>query len=330
MVLKNGWKIYDCFPFFNELDLLEIRLNHLWDHVDYFVLVEADRTHRGKPKEFRFESNKERFLWASSKIIYIKIKLDISGRVFNSAGSYSPQDDIWRNENDQRNAILEGISSAKSEDIIMISDLDEIPSVYALQLLPKLMKISPFFCLMQKLYYHYLDLRRDDHLSLWPGTSVVLRRVLDKPQEIRNRRHTFPYLKKYAGHHFSSLGGIDSIIEKIESFAHSEYDKERYKNEDYIRECILSGRSIFRGEEGRLYGLYDVASDPSYPRFILEKRDQYQHLFFSNEKVVHNNTLSDVLVPDLEQRLDRDLLGDSLQHAITRKWRAVMRRFHLG
>lgn len=56
-----GIMIYDCFPFFNELDVLEIRLNVLYDTVDYFVITEADKTHTGRHKEYIFEQNKDRF-----------------------------------------------------------------------------------------------------------------------------------------------------------------------------------------------------------------------------------------------------------------------------
>ena len=54
-------KIYDCFNFFNELDLLEIRLNTLYDIVDYFVIIESNLTHSGEVKPFYYEDNKSRF-----------------------------------------------------------------------------------------------------------------------------------------------------------------------------------------------------------------------------------------------------------------------------
>ena len=70
--------IYDCFPFFNELDVLEIRLNVLYDIVDYFVITEADKTHTGRHKEYIFEQNKDRFAKFLDKIIYIKVNIHLT------------------------------------------------------------------------------------------------------------------------------------------------------------------------------------------------------------------------------------------------------------
>ena len=107
--------IYDCFTFFNELDLLEIRLNVLNDVVDRFVLVEAGQTHTGKPKRLLYEENKLRYSKFADKIIHVRIDSFPSGH------------DAWWNENYQRNAIMQGLKCAKDDDIVMISDLDEIP-----------------------------------------------------------------------------------------------------------------------------------------------------------------------------------------------------------
>ena len=114
--------IYDCFPFFNELDVLDIRLHVLNDVVDKFVIVEASFTHTGNPKDFIFEQNKGRFADFADKIIHIKLteKPDPP-----SCGI--PDERKWFLENFQRNAIVQGLSAAKPTDIIMVSDCDEIP-----------------------------------------------------------------------------------------------------------------------------------------------------------------------------------------------------------
>ena len=123
-------KIYDCFIFFNELDLLEIRLKTLDKVVDYFVLVEADKTHRGKKKPLYYEKNKKRFKRWEKKIIHIIVKdmpkIGISyGKNWkvNSILKGGP----WKLEAYQKKQIARGLKHCDNEDIIMMSDLDEIP-----------------------------------------------------------------------------------------------------------------------------------------------------------------------------------------------------------
>ena len=109
---------YDCFPFFNELDLLEIRLNVLKDVVDRFVLVEAGETHTGKTKPFCFAANRDRFAAFADRIVYRRIEKFPAGH------------GAWWNENYQRNEISKVLSEigVRDEDDILISDLDEIPN----------------------------------------------------------------------------------------------------------------------------------------------------------------------------------------------------------
>ena len=121
-------KIFDCFKFFNELELLELRFMELYDTVDYFVLVEANKTHTGKPKNYIFEENKEKFTQYLDKVIHIKI---------DDMPSYSEQD-IWTAENFQRNCIMRGlVDYAKNGDKIIISDIDEIPNTDIIKSLGK-------------------------------------------------------------------------------------------------------------------------------------------------------------------------------------------------
>ena len=111
-------KVIDCFIFYNELDMLEFRLNELNDLVDYFVLVECIKTHSNNDKELYFENNKTRFSKFLDKIIHIIVKDNIP-QTSNSMDR----------ENYQRNCIDEGIKklSLNNDDIIIIADLDEIP-----------------------------------------------------------------------------------------------------------------------------------------------------------------------------------------------------------
>ena len=112
-------KVYDCFTFYNEFELLELRLNSLYDVVDYFVIVEGTKTQSNQPKELNFPKRKDEFQKFSSKIRYI---------VFNADNiPYTGVGD-WSIEVSQRNAIMLGLPDANPEDLVFISDLDEIPA----------------------------------------------------------------------------------------------------------------------------------------------------------------------------------------------------------
>ena len=111
--------IYDCFTFFNELDLLEIRLNILYEKVDFFVIVEANKTHTGKDKPFYVQESFARFERFKEKIKYIQV-------------TDMPSGNAWTLENFQRNCIMRGLDKLADDDIVAISDLDEIinPDVF--------------------------------------------------------------------------------------------------------------------------------------------------------------------------------------------------------
>ena len=112
-------KIYDCFTFYNEFELLELRLKSLYDIVDYFVIIEANRTHTNKPKPLNLLEHKDEFKDFLPKIRYIN--LDATKVPFKGVGD-------WSIENAQRNGIMAGLADANPDDLIFISDLDEIPS----------------------------------------------------------------------------------------------------------------------------------------------------------------------------------------------------------
>ena len=117
-------KVYDCFLFYNELDILEIRLNELYDHVDYFYAVEASVTHTGRPKPLYLKEALEhtnRFDKFKSKIINIDTDLDLT----KSALVDNNIDDSWNREFIQRNYLMSVMLKASADDIILLSDVDE-------------------------------------------------------------------------------------------------------------------------------------------------------------------------------------------------------------
>jgi len=131
-------EIYDCFVFFNELELLKVRFEELYDKVDHFVLVEAKQTFCGDPKPLYFAENAECFAQYKHKIIHVVVE------EFPPPTNNLEHEDWWVRHEFQLNAALRGLESCNSDDIIMISDLDEIPHREAID------KISNFFEIRKK------------------------------------------------------------------------------------------------------------------------------------------------------------------------------------
>src|SRR4030042_3846553 len=113
-------RVYDCFTFFNELELLKLCLKEWDQHVDNFVLVEATKTHQNDPKPLYFQENKGRFKNFQEKIIHLIVD-DLPGTA-----------DPWVNEKFQRNSIMRALADCRWYDIILVSDADEIPSPAAI------------------------------------------------------------------------------------------------------------------------------------------------------------------------------------------------------
>lgn len=304
-------KIYDCFLFFNELDLLDIRLHILNSIVDYFILVEAKKTHSGKNKILYYEKNKELFKDFQNKIIHIVIdfprysttlyrlsllrnyiikkikyfmnkshkirkiksfivkRIKILSKISKINAIISP---AMKRDSYQRNAVMKGLVNVRNEDIILISDIDEIPRPEKI-----LENLGEFESLafQQKLYYFYINCLQN---QLWSGTILTTGRHLRNktPQSLRLRREEVKQIPD-GGWHFSYIGGIERIITKLKSFAHTECNKKEYTNPAYIAQKIKNGKDLFdRNEE--IFEKNFVPIDSSYPKCIFEMIKKYPYL----------------------------------------------------
>jgi beta-1,4-mannosyl-glycoprotein beta-1,4-N-acetylglucosaminyltransferase len=204
-----------------------LRLKLLNDKVDKFILVESKQTHSGIPKPAFFEQNKELFDEYSDKIINIVID------EFPSKMIYSPSEiDVpenlhihWFRENFQRNEILKGLYKLglNKNDVILISDLDEIPDPNKLDDFIEMIPEDDYCFQLQK--WCIWDFDRF-YNGLWPGTAGVRWETLLKstPQEIRKNRYSEnkQHTKEPFGWHCSWFGGTDAVMDKLRSFAHQE------------------------------------------------------------------------------------------------------------
>lgn len=247
-------QIYDCFLFFDELDLLEIRLNYLSPAVNYFVLAESTKTFSLKNKPLYFKENRERFSKFLHKMIYILVD------DFNSP-------DPWVNERNQRDSLDRGVQHVDPDDLILVSDLDEIPSREGIAKFDLSKKEMGF---RQKVYYYYLNGFVDIY---WRGTAAFL---------AKNRPKKFSSLRKLNSHtdvidpggwHFSFLGQIDRIQKKIDSFSHQEFNRPEYTDPEKLKQKIEQGKDIFNRPE---IVIQYVPIDDAYPDYILRNRERFE------------------------------------------------------
>lgn len=278
---------YDCFTFFNELDLLEIRLNVLKDVVDRFVIVEAGETHTGKPKPFYFEENRARYAAFSDRIVYLKIAKFPEGH------------NAWWNENYQRNFLIEGLKDARDEDDVLISDLDEIPDPAVVARWKGTEGIKTFH---QAYYAFYLNYRNVRNLNLTTTKMLPMKlvrgvydglRVLSNeflPEDINQgtsltkiRRRTLPRARggerilKNAGWHFTCLGGAEALVTKMRAVApHHDFDPDDPTlTPDRMAELIAKGRG-----PALKMNCFAEPLDARFPEYVRRNAAHYGRLIF--------------------------------------------------
>ena len=274
--------IYDCIPFFNELDILKLRMQILAPYVDRFVLEEASVTFSGEKKEMLFSKNREMFREFEDKIIYIAVE-------------NSPMSGVTTHERDkfQKNQLIRGMAGCKPDDIVIFSDVDEIPNPETLQEILKDFDPSKIYHLAQRMFYCFLNMEEvsGNLLSItgefpqvtrrqWLGTKicsfgnlpregiVYLREV--SPEDPRSVRVAD------GGWHFGYMGGERDVAKrigvKVQAAAHQEYNKSRYLNEAVDR--LLCGEDIF----GRNARFVQVPIDETYPKYLREHQEEYAFL----------------------------------------------------
>jgi beta-1,4-mannosyl-glycoprotein beta-1,4-N-acetylglucosaminyltransferase len=175
-------KIYDCFPFFQEIDLLDIRLHEMYDLVHRFVLVESPFTHQGNPKPLYFLENQGRFKQFADKIIH----------VVEDFSDTAP--DPWARENAQRNRISETIENVEDGDLVIVSDLDEIPCAARLPFITGPMEKKPALKYLHMRFFYYF-LNCEFREVVW-DRGFIAPACLLKPQNLSHVRLSYSRLPK--------------------------------------------------------------------------------------------------------------------------------------
>lgn len=275
--------VYDCIPFFNELDILRLRLNILDPYVDRFIIEEATVTFSGEPKELCFEKNKEMFAPFLHKITYLVVE-------------DSPKE-ATTHERDkfQKNRLAEGLEEAGDEDVILMSDVDEIPNPKVLEAILKEFDPGKVYHLAQRMFYCYLNMEEVSGKLLsitgefpgaahkkWLGTKIFSKRNIPKTGII-DIREVSPLDERSVriedgGWHFGYMGGSGEkdvskrIGVKVQAAAHQEYS-----NQDTLAEAasrLVLGQDMF----GRDAEFVRVEIDESYPEYLRKHREEYEYL----------------------------------------------------
>lgn len=244
-------KIYDCFIFFNEVELAKLRIDLLYPHVDFICIVEGKQDHRGKPRTLRFDEVLKT-LSDTRKIRYLAVDLPDYG-LGDLAASYR--------ENYQRDQLIKLLWDNESDDLIFFGDADEIPDPSIIWHAIDLTLRTP--CkLEQYLSYYAFNCRAKEK---WYGTTAARKWHFTRLTDLRNLTiASIPYIA-YAGWHASYCGDVAQIREKLESFCHADA-VDAYATEENIRACIESGNDLFARHGDYQFSWQPV--DTTYPENI--------------------------------------------------------------
>ena len=255
-------KLFDCFMYNNEDLLLELRLQTLSKFVHKFIIVESCFDHQGNKKKLTFKINN--FLIFKNKIKYI-----VLNKFPNDLSS-------WERENYNRNFIIKGLNGAKPEDYIMISDLDEIPKISNLKIFEK----RKYTAFKQKMFYYRFNLHNISEPD-WIGSKVCKKKYLKSPQWLRNQKvKKYPFWRmdkinwniiEDGGWHFSFVMSDNSIKKKIESYAHSEFNKKNYKDINNIKKNISLKKDLF----GRPFKFIKIKNQKKLPKYLLLNKKKF-------------------------------------------------------
>lgn len=284
--------IYDCFQFFNELDILKLRLHVLDPVVDKFVLCEATETFSGLEKPLYYEQNKEQFREFEAKIIHVVID--------DTPPGYSHDRDTF-----QKNAVIRGLNGCTDEDIIVFSDLDEIPKPERITEVAELIRENKnneqnrIFQLAQRMFYCYLNMEEVSGSLLarcgefegvshkqWLGTKIFSYQVAKREPLGELRWHAVRESDiriADGGWHFGYMGGSGEkdvrkrVAEKVRSAAHQEYNNKAVLST--VEDRIKDGKDIF----GREAVFIQVPIDETFPQYLREHEKEYKHLIMQKE-----------------------------------------------
>ena len=263
--------IFDCFQYFNEDHIADLRFNILDEYVDFFVVVESTVNHQGQARKLHFDKNKYKKF--QNKIVYI----EVDDTPDNIKKPHTGGESLV--EQHQRNSIMKGLNKSQDNDLIILSDVDEIPDLNKLKVFDK----NKYAVFSQKMFMYKLNLLNLNENN-WHGSKICLKKNLKSPQWLRNlkfKKYPFWRIDKQknlqiidnGGWHFAYLQDVKNISKKIKSFAHGEFNKAEIVSEKNIELKINQGEDVL----GRGYKIKKIEIDSSYPEYIINNKDKLKN-----------------------------------------------------
>lgn len=282
-------RIFDCFLYNGEIDVLRIRLEELSPVVDFFVVVEASWTFSGLPKETKFNSHRPYFSKFAEKIIYIEVT--------QNDAHWTP----WEREAYQRDALYRSHKFAEQSDICLVSDVDEIPSRARVQELATDFPKQHFVGLEMQMSYFALDFVNIEGpevasvLTFGAEYRLLASRSLNELRfAIRRGEQDFIRYSK-SGWHFSYLMDTEQVLGKIRDFSHQEYNNDAFRNQINIARCLKEERDFFNRPGYK----WKIISSSHLP--VEVRKHRWRHRRFFAKWIIRNSDLG------LRKRLSRRL-----------------------
>lgn len=274
-------RLFDCFLFSGEHDLLDIRLNILDPIIDKFVIVESDYTFSNQYKGYKLNVDPK----FKSKIIYLKATLPKIGRLNNYLNP-------WSLEHYGRNYLYYSLKDIGNNDLVLLSDLDEIPNPDILKLAINNNNFPVGLNLKNFIYFFNVIINNEDRYlpsavcMLFKKEHLIWPKIVDDFSlscnnigfmKMREDRLKYP-LYQNAGWHYSSCLGVYELIEKLQSYAMYGDFKENIVNFDYLLECktnLISYDKNLKLEEIKI-------NKENTHSYILDNKDKWPHLFYKS------------------------------------------------
>jgi len=259
--------IIDCFSFFNELDILELRLRELDGVVSYFIAVQGEETHAGDLKPMYLNLEDDRWAPWRSRLRSVTVpRIETSDR--------------WIREKAMRHVKKNALAFYQDDDVVILSCVDEIPDVRLLPDLVPSLTLDAWVGFDPACYYYYLNLRTPRSL---PGIQFARIDTVRKygADALEARFRTPPIGPIKGGWHFSYMGGVEAIRTKFASFAHAEYDTEHHRNAEWLESRIAQRLNPF----GRKEEPFSVVSIKELPEEVQRHPERYAHMLLAEVTV---------------------------------------------
>jgi beta-1,4-mannosyl-glycoprotein beta-1,4-N-acetylglucosaminyltransferase len=276
-----------------ELEWLEIRMGQMADQVDYFVIIESDKTFTDQAKPLYVRENWDKFKKYHHKMILHT--LDIEGVEFENT---------WAREAFSRNAMydqvipeLEGEQEAFQGDVILVSDVDEIPRPDVIKALRNC-DFPQEVTLHTKMYYYGFQWQQRADWAHPQATYYNLDKTI-LPDDLRSTHNGADVFN--AGWHCSyCFPTVEEMVTKIKSFSHTEMDREEFTDKDKIVARVRNGKDMFDREEEHFDRVED---NPDVPEFLRRNSQKYSYMLDRDPK---NANFRDYTAPQELARAEDD------------------------